>query len=314
MKGEEVTSNDNKINELNTVRLDNFSPQYDECLIEGLFSKYGEIKKVWFNVETERGFGFVEFEQRRSAFMAISEENGKNYDGHDIIVEHFDDNINRFLPTSVFISKENLTADQVVYKFDDLNSKSEKEADLRSLFTRFGKIINVHIYKLGEEERNGFVVVEFADVVSAVNAKVKMSSFKMPSGELMKINLCTADEIEEKRKAFECENTDENWNTVCLSSNMADLNVDEQIECSNSISAVSEKTVKTDEFIVYVYGFESDIQNEEELKSLFEKFGEVKWVKIFNQDENTKADDAIRSIYGCVSYDNEADAKVRSKK
>ncbi|RWS23883.1 hypothetical protein B4U80_13300 [Leptotrombidium deliense] len=87
----EMTSNDGAINEYNTVHLNNFSPKYNTNLIEGLFSKYGKIKKIWFDVDNERGFGFVEFEQRSSAIDAIIEENGYIYDDYDIIVQPFSD-------------------------------------------------------------------------------------------------------------------------------------------------------------------------------------------------------------------------------
>ncbi|RWS20277.1 arginine/serine-rich splicing factor 6-like protein [Leptotrombidium deliense] len=121
----EITSNDNAIIVTNTVHLNNFSPKYTECIIEGLFSKYGKIEKIWFNVDDELGFGFIEFQQRSSAFDAILEENGNNYDGHDIIVEYFVEKLKR--SNSISEKESNCNADCLLNEISGLKIDEPNE-------------------------------------------------------------------------------------------------------------------------------------------------------------------------------------------
>ncbi|RWS19472.1 hypothetical protein B4U80_12291, partial [Leptotrombidium deliense] len=152
-------------------------------------------------------------------------------------------------------------------------------------------------------------------LIRAIIAYVKMSLFEMPSGKTMDIRFCVDNEIEE-HKEFECkdrENPSEGCSTDCLSNGVSDLKIDDRLECSNEINNVVEKEIKTEEFIVNIYDFKNDIQNEEQLKSLFEKFGEIKWAKISKQEVVTKAEETCSGDYGCVSFVNESDAKAAQR-
>ncbi|RWS21668.1 hypothetical protein B4U80_11801 [Leptotrombidium deliense] len=144
-------------NELNTIHLDNLSPKCNKNFIEDLFSKYGKIKKIRFDIDVERGYALIEFELRSSAYNAVSEENGKLYDGHNIIAElAVADRELSCLLTSVKISDCNadcLLNDKSGHKIDKQNVfKKSTDMHVNNVIknTELTKEDNLSIRKTGE--------------------------------------------------------------------------------------------------------------------------------------------------------------------
>ncbi|RWS23622.1 pre-mRNA splicing factor (Prp24)-like protein [Leptotrombidium deliense] len=284
---------ENTINEFHTIYLDNVSPNYDECWIKSLFSKYGEIKKIWFNVDVERSLGLIEYAEQNSALNAIKEENGKNCDGQNIIVEHFADKFSRFHSMSEQKSNASSSHDYQSTRRTNGNkllimnmlNDYKREDEIRSLFSIFGEIKNVQIFKFGEADENGFVIIEFMHVLSAANAYMKMSSFEMPSGESMHIILSKDDKIEEKREAFECENnenTAENYNTDCVSSGASGYSKSVRTLNANDVDTRDNRSIRlTNVDRLLLLNVLNDYKTEHELRTLFSSFGEISNVHIF---------------------------------
>ena len=164
------------------VFVKNFSLQWDVCDLLRVFESVGTVENVNIS-ETKgksNGFGYVSFTNHYTAKRAIEHINGKEIEGHKLVVERFQSKTEREA-----LKKNSLEyVEQLLEKSIQLNNlyvknlpSNMEEEDLEKLFGNFGSIKSVKIAVDESGVSRGFGFVCYESKQDAKKALDKMNGY-----------------------------------------------------------------------------------------------------------------------------------------
>jgi RNA recognition motif-containing protein len=99
--------------------------------------------------KTHLSYGFIKFRTRESAELALNESNGKLFLGRNIRVGWAVDQPSRKTPYEIQLEKQRRATAQIHVAFSSRHPTIPvTEASLRTLFDRFGAVMDVTIKKM----------------------------------------------------------------------------------------------------------------------------------------------------------------------
>ena len=241
-----------------------------------LFAKYGEIisAKICENEDGDLlGYGYINYYNLDSAENAIANLNKTKFMDSELEVEHFQKKNERLQ-----VPQENSS----IY-IKNIPSSYSKIDDLKSIFSKFGKIVFGKVFQ--DINERPFAIIVFADAESANKAKEEMNDKKLNKSDENSLYVDLLQKKSERRRM--------------LTTKIGDINNKLNQEFKNCN--------------LYVKNLPYDL-TEEKLKEIFSKCGEVKSVKIDKYLLQTKingqfVEKETSKGFGYVCYTSEEFAK-----
>ena len=241
-----------------------------------LFAKYGEIisAKICENEDGDLlGYGYINYYNLDSAENAIANLNKTKFMDSELEVEHFQKKNERLQ-----VPQENSS----IY-IKNIPSSYSKIDDLKSIFSKFGKIVFGKVSQ--DMNERPFAIIVYADAESANKAKEEMNEKKLNKSDENGLYVDLLQKKSERRRM--------------LTTKIGDINNKLNQEFKNCN--------------LYVKNLPYDL-TEEKLKEIFSKCGEVKSVKIDKYLLQTKingqfVEKETSKGFGYVCYTSEEFAK-----
>jgi polyadenylate-binding protein len=241
-----------------------------------LFAKYGEIisAKICENEDGDLlGYGYINYYNLDSAENAIANLNKTKFMDSELEVEHFQKKNERLQ-----VPQENSS----IY-IKNIPSSYSKIDDLKSIFSKFGKIVFGKVFQ--DMNERPFAIIVYADAESANKAKEEMNEKKLNKSDENGLYVDLLQKKSERRRM--------------LTTKIGDINNKLNQEFKNCN--------------LYVKNLPYDL-TEEKLKEIFSKCGEVKSVKIDKYLLQTKingqfVEKETSKGFGYVCYTSEEFAK-----
>ena len=241
-----------------------------------LFAKYGEIisAKICENEDGDLlGYGYINYYNLDSAENAIANLNKTKFMDSELEVEHFQKKNERLQ-----VPQENSS----IY-IKNIPSSYSKIEDLKSIFSKFGKIVFGKVFQ--DINERPFAIIVYADADSANKAKEEMNDKKLNKSDENNLYVDLLQKKSERRRM--------------LTTKIGDINNKLNQEFKNCN--------------LYVKNLPYDL-TEEKFKEIFSKCGDVKSVKIDKYLLQTKingqfVEKETSKGFGYVCYTSEEFAK-----
>ncbi|RWS05825.1 polyadenylate-binding protein 7-like protein [Dinothrombium tinctorium] len=282
------TSNENKgdSQSKNRIYFDGFDSNETKERILSIFSDYGSITNFSLYIKEQRflGKGWIEFESSESVDKAIEAVSGMIDRGNSVSVE-------KYRP------REERAKNVIVKNFGDAISD---ENQLKNLFKEFGKIVSAKVERDSNGKSRGFGYVNFERSEDASRAVKEKNGFPLKLTRPMQVIVC-----ESKPKI------DQKSSKNCFVGPMRAAKVDTNLLTNRAASTTNvhskQKNLENATFKkLQVKNFGGEIKEDHQLRSYFEKFGEIKYATVV-KDKNgvslgcgyvcfAKHDDAERAL------------------
>ena len=252
------------------------SPNANPRAIYELFAKYGEIisSKICENEDGDLlGYGYINYYNLDSAENAIANLNKTKFMDSELEVEHFQKKNERLQ-----VPQENSS----IY-IKNIPNKYSKIDDLKSIFSKYGKIVFGKTFQ--DSNERPYAIIVFSDAESANKAKDEMNNKQLDEKDEVKLYVDLLQKKSERKRM--------------LTTKIGDINNKLNQEYKNCN--------------LYIKNLPYDL-TEEKFKEIFSKCGEVKSVKIDKFILQTKINNKFvekeeSKGFGYVCYTSEEGAK-----
>ena len=147
--------------------------------------KYGDVEVAQIakdkKTNKSRGFGFVKFYDRKSAFKAMKDANNLELDGRSLHIRYSNDKNSQVKGGNKGGNKNNPKSEFSIF-VGNLSFKS-KENDIRNFFSDCGEILDIRIAKNEDGKMKGFAHIDF-DSKEAVEKAIQKNGESLGGREL----------------------------------------------------------------------------------------------------------------------------------
>ncbi|KAM0424651.1 hypothetical protein ACHAPT_010177 [Fusarium lateritium] len=182
-----------------TVYVANFPPIADETYIRDLFKDCGEILSIrWpsLKVNSHRRFCYISFRDREASANAVKKE-GKVLEGRYRLLAKYSD------PSRKKAREGALSEGREVH-ISNLD-RSASEADLKEVFSKYGKVTRVKVPQTLAGKNKGFAFIDFETKEEAEKAVAEMNSTKFRS-QILEVSLSKESKVKPAATTIVAEN------------------------------------------------------------------------------------------------------------
>ncbi|KAK0386702.1 hypothetical protein NLU13_6536 [Sarocladium strictum] len=178
-----------------TVYVANFPPAADDAFMRNLFKDCGNILSIrWpsLKVNTHRRFCYISFRSKDASAKAVAKDGTLLEDRYKLLAKYSDPGRKK--------NREGAVAEGREVHLSNLD-RSASEADLRDVFSKFGKVMRVNIPQNMAGKNRGFAFIDFETKEQAEKAADEMNNTKFRS-QILVVEVSKESKVKATARSF----------------------------------------------------------------------------------------------------------------